>query len=136
LPAPADPQHRDLAARRRAEKARIGAAPQRVDGRMLQHQQRVRTAYEPAGDQRLLPAERGLVRHAPETSDAKLHPHMLTASPWAASAASRSASESVGCACTVSRSSCVVASSVTARPASPTSSVTPCPIKWTPRISP
>src|SRR5262245_22070398 len=136
LTAATDPDHRDGAVGGCSEEARIGTAPERVDGRMLEHEKRVRPAGESTSDQRLLPGERDVVRHTPASRDAKVHAHMLTASPCAASAASRRISDRVGCACTVSRSSLVVASRVRARPASPTSSVTPWPIRWTPRISP
>src|SRR5262249_41382383 len=127
------------ARRRSAEEAGVGAAAERVDGRVLEEEERVRRARQPLGDERLLPPRRRLVLDEAGTRhlERPLHRlHMLIARPTAARTASRTPSASVGCACDVAITSSAVASSLRARPASATSSVTAGPIRCTPSTAP
>ena len=73
LAAAVRPEDRHVARRRRAEKARVGAAAQGVDGRMLEEEERVGPAGEPPCDQRLLPGERAPVLDP--SGEAHLEPH-------------------------------------------------------------
>src|SRR5262245_60777872 len=98
---------------------RVGAAPERVHGRVL-GEQHIRPAGQAAGDQLPLPYLGRLVvdpagqthlEHCVASST-----HVLIALPSAASAASRSASDIVGWACTVPITSAVVLSRVRPSP--------------------
>src|SRR5579871_4073186 len=120
------------ARRRRDHKMLGGAAPQRIDVRMLQQQQGiVNRARLARRRQFLLNSQRWPVINAPEPGAGYrtgTHIQKLIASPSAASAASMIASEMVGWGWTVRPNSRVVASSVLPSATSEIMSVAPCPM--------
>src|SRR5580692_449483 len=123
------------------DKPLVGAAAERENVRMLQHQEHIRTFASSARRQQVgLQSERGVVVDDAQIDDgecsARVHRHKSIASPSAAKAACMIASDIVGCGCAVLPISVTVVSSALPSTTSEMMSVAACPIIWHPITAP